>query len=129
MHDYPLLNLFLTMLWFFLWILWIFLLIRVISDIFRSDDMGGWGKAGWTIVVIVLPYLGVLLYLILRGGGMHKREVTTAQANEAAVQDYIRSVSGTSASTAEELAKLAGLRDSGVITPAEFDAQKAKLLT
>jgi ABC-type multidrug transport system fused ATPase/permease subunit len=127
-QDYPLLNLFWTMLWLFLWILWIFLLIRIILDIFRSDDLGGWGKALWVIFIIILPFLGVLVYLIARGTGMHRRDVREARATDEAMRGYIQSAAGTSTSTAEELSKLAALRDQGVLTQAEFDAQKAKLL-
>jgi ABC-type multidrug transport system fused ATPase/permease subunit len=127
-QDYPLLNLFWTMLWLFLWILWIFLLIRIILDIFRSDDLGGWGKALWVIFIIILPFLGVLVYLIARGSSMHRRDAREARATDEAMRDYIQSAAGTSTSTAEELGKLAALRDQGVLTQAEFDAQKAKLL-
>jgi hypothetical protein len=126
--HYPLLNLFWTMLWLFLWILWIFLLIRIIMDVFRDDEMSGWGKAGWTIFLIILPFLGVLVYLIARGGSMHKRDIKEAQAADAAMRSYVQSAAGTSTSTAEELQKLASLRDSGVLSQQEFDAQKAKLL-
>jgi hypothetical protein len=127
-QDYPLLNLFWTMLWLFIWILWIFLLVRIILDIFRSDDLGGWGKALWVIFIIVLPFLGVLVYLIARGSGMYKRDVRDARAADEATRSYIQSVAATTPSTAEELSKLASLRDQGVLTQAEFDAQKAKLL-
>jgi hypothetical protein len=127
--GYPLLDIFLTMVYLFLWILWIFLLIRIISDIFRSRDLSGLGKAGWTIFLIVLPLLGALLYLIVRGGRMHEREVRQADANEQAVRSYIQSAAGTSASTAQELEHLATLRDRGVLTEQEFAAQKARLLS
>jgi hypothetical protein len=126
--HYPLLNLFWTMLWLFLWILWIFLLVRIIMDIFRSDDLGGWGKAGWTIFIIILPFLGVFVYLIARGEGIYKRDARDAQAADQAMRSYIKSASGSSTSTADELHKLADLRDRGVISAQEFDAQKAKLL-
>ena len=123
---FPLLNIFLTMLWFFLWILWIFLLVRIISDVFRSHDLSGWGKAGWTLFIIVLPFLGALMYLIFRGGSMHTREVQQAQNADEALRTYVRQTTG--AGTSDELAKLAALRDQGVLTPEEFAAQKAKLL-
>src|SRR5690349_19131340 len=86
--SYPLLNLFLTMLWFFLWILWFILLFRVIVDIFRDDDLGGWGKAGWMIFVCVLPFLGIFVYLIARGRGMGERELRRAQRQEQAFREY-----------------------------------------
>jgi len=123
----PLLDLFWTILYIFVLFAWIWLLIVVFGDIFRSD-MSGWGKAGWTIFVILLPLLGVLIYLIVNGGDMQDRSAREALAVDQAQRDYIRSVAGTSASPAEELTKLAGLRDSGVISQSEFDTQKAKLL-
>ena len=128
-QDYPLLNLFWTMLELFLWVLWFFLLFRIIVDIFRSDDLGGWGKTLWLIFVIVLPFLGVFVYLIARGSSMGERDARQAQEADAAARAYIQSAAGTSASTADELAKLASLRDQGVITDAEFAAQKAKVLS
>jgi hypothetical protein len=123
----PLLDLFLTMLWFFLFVVWIWLLISVYSDIFRSDDLGGWGKALWVVFVLLLPYLGVFVYLIARGGQMHERSVARAAAAEQAAQTYIREVAA-APSPAEELTKLAQLRDQGVLSADEFEAQKAKLL-
>jgi ABC-type multidrug transport system fused ATPase/permease subunit len=128
-QDYPLLNLFWTMLWLFIWILWIFLLVRIILDIFRSDDLGGWSKALWVIFIILLPFIGVLVYLIARGSGMQKRDVRDARAADQEMRSYIRSAAAeTPPSTAEELSKLASLRDQGVLSQAEFDTQKAKLL-
>ena len=129
-QDYPLLNLFWTMLWLFLWILWIFLLVRIILDIFRSDDLGGWGKALWVIFIVILPFIGVLVYLIARGAGIQRRDARQARAADQEMRGYIREVAATpgTPSTAEELTKLATLRDQGVLTEAEFDAQKAKLL-
>jgi hypothetical protein len=122
----PLLDLFWTMLWFFLFIMWIWLLISIFSDIFRRD-MSGWAKAGWVFFLIVLPLLGALVYLIANGGDMQARTVKDYQAMESAQKDYIRQVAGPG-SAADELEKLAGLRDSGVISEDEFAAQKAKLL-
>jgi hypothetical protein len=128
-QDYPLLNLFWTMLWLFVWILWIFLLVRIILDVFRSDDLGGWSKALWVIFIIILPFIGVLVYLIARGSGMQKRDVRDARAADQEMRSYIRSAAAeTPPSTAEELSKLASLRDQGVLSQAEFDTQKAKLL-
>ncbi|KQX46210.1 MULTISPECIES: SHOCT domain-containing protein [unclassified Streptomyces] len=132
MDDYPLLNLFWTMLWFFLWIMWLFLLFKVITDIFRDHSLNGWAKAGWLVLCIVLPYLGVLIYVIARGRSMGERDVKQAKASEAAFQDYIRKTAGTqgggAASPTDELARLAELRDKGAITPEEFDKAKAKVL-
>ena|SRR5215471_8154264 len=126
--SYPLLDAFWTMLWFFLWILWIFLVIRILIDVFRSEDMNGWAKAGWTIFIVLLPLLGVLVYLIARGQGMAKRDVKDAQAQESAFRDYVREAAGPQPSVGDELGKLASLRDSGVLTEAEFAQQKARLL-
>jgi putative oligomerization/nucleic acid binding protein/phospholipase D-like protein len=128
-QNYPLLDAFLTMLWFFLWILWIFLLIKIFIDIFRSEDMGGWAKAGWSIFVIILPFLGVLVYLIARGSGMAHRDQQQAIAADQAARSYIQSAAGTSTSVAEEVTKLAALRDQGVLTDQEFETQKAKVLS
>ena len=127
-YDYPLLGVFWTFMFWFLWIAWILLLFRVISDIFRSRDLGGVGKAFWALFVIVLPWLGVLVYLITRGGRMAERDIEEASAREEAFQDYIRRTAGTT-STADELTKLSDLRAQGVITDTEFEQQKAKLLT
>jgi len=111
---------------FFLLVAWIWVVISVIADIFRSKDLSGWGKGAWMFFVIVLPWLGVLAYLIFRGDGMHERSMEAiAKANEQQ-RNYIQSVAGVS--TADELAKLADLKEKGVITDAEFEAQKAKLL-
>ena len=125
--NYPLLDAFWTMLWFFLWILWFFLLFRIILDIFRSKDLGGWGKAGWLIFVCILPFLGVFVYLIARGSKMAQRDVEDAQAADQAARSYIRDVAQES-SPADQLAKLADLRERGVISDAEFQQSKAKVL-
>ena len=123
----PLLDAFLTMMWFFLWILWFFLLFRIIMDIFRSKDLGGWGKAGWLIFVIILPFLGIFVYLIARGHKMAERDVTQAQEQDQAFREYVQEAAhGTS--TADELTKLADLRDRGVISEADFQQGKDKVL-
>lgn len=127
MTNYPLLDLFLTMLWFFVWILWIFLLFRILMDLFRSD-VSGWAKAGWMIFIILLPFIGVLVYLIVHGRDMTKREVKTAQEQDQQFREYVKSAAGSSTSTAEEISKLAALHQQGVLTDDEFAAQKAKLL-
>jgi Short C-terminal domain/Phospholipase_D-nuclease N-terminal len=127
--DYPLLNAFLTMLWFFLWILWIWLVFMIIFDIFRSNDLGGWAKAGWVIFVIIVPLIGVLVYLIARGGKMQERRVREAQANDQAFRAYVRDAAGNGSSHADQLAKLADLHERGVITDAEFEQGKAKVLS
>ncbi|MGH8835360.1 MAG: SHOCT domain-containing protein [Actinomycetes bacterium] len=125
----PLLDLFWAMLWFFLWVAWIWLLIIILMDVFRSDDMGGWAKALWTLFIIFLPFLGVLIYLIARGKGMSERSMKEAVAREQQTQEYIKAVSATSAtSSADELEKLARLRSNGTISEEEFQAAKAKIL-
>lgn len=125
--DYPLLELFWTMLWFFLWIAWIMLLFRTIGDIFRSRDLGGGGKALWTIFVVVAPFLGVFVYLIARGSAMHERDYERALAQEQAFRSYVQDAA-TPTGSADELVKLADLKERGVITEAEFQTQKAKIL-
>jgi hypothetical protein len=126
--SYPVLDAFLTMLYFFLFIIWIWLLIMVFVDIFRSQDLGGWGKALWAIFVIILPFLGVFVYLIARGGKMHERAAQQAAEQQAAFDDYVRQTAGGSDDTASQLQKLADLKSQGVINDAEFEAQKSKLL-
>jgi hypothetical protein len=126
--TYPILDLFWTMLQIFVFIIWIWLLIAIFSDIFRSHDMGGGAKALWFIFVLVVPLLGVLVYLLARGGSMHERAVAQAQRQQHAFDDYVRQTAG-GASQADELAKLADLKAKGVLTDAEFEVQKAKLLT
>ncbi len=123
----PLLDLFWSMLWFFMFFLWIWLLITVFADIFRSE-ISGWGKAGWVLFVVILPFLGVLIYLIANGDDMQNRSMKQAADMQNAQRDYIQSVAGSSSSSADEIGKLAALRDSGHITNEEFQAQKAKLL-
>ncbi|KOU21254.1 membrane protein [Streptomyces sp. WM6372] len=132
MDDYPALSVFWSMLWFFLWIMWLFLLFKIITDIFRDHEMSGWGKAGWLIFVIILPFLGVLIYVIVRGKSMTQRDVKQAKESEAAFQDYIRKTAGTSSaggSHVDELARLVELKDKGALSEAEFQQAKTKLLT
>lgn len=126
---YPLLDVFWTMLWFFLWVMWIFLLFRVVMDIFRSRDLGGWGKAGWTAFVILLPFLGVFVYLIARGKKMGERDVAEAQTQERAFRAYVRDAAQANGSTADEISKLADLHDHGMISDAEFERGKEKILS
>jgi type VI protein secretion system component VasK len=128
MSNYPLLDLFLTMLWFFLWVLWIILLFYIITDIFRSRDLSGWGKAAWLLFVIVIPLLGVLVYLIARGDSMHDRQAQQAQAQDEVLRTYVRDAAGNGNGRADELTRLAGLHDSGVLNDQEFEQAKAKVL-
>ena len=127
-YDYPLLGAFWTFLWFFLWILWFFLLFRIIIDIFRDHSMSGWAKAAWLIFIIILPFLGVFVYLIARGSSMAQRDMDQAKSQEQAFRSYVQDAAGSGGSTASELSRLADLKASGVITDAEFQQQKAKLL-
>jgi type VI protein secretion system component VasK len=124
----PLLDLFWTTLWFFLFFAWIWLLITIVADIFRSHDLNGWMKALWVLFVAVVPWLGVLVYLIARGGSMQERAMSDAAQREQASRDYIRQAASGGGSTADELTKLVQLRDSGVITAEQFEAQRAKIL-
>ena len=127
--SYPVLDAFLTMLYFFLFIIWIWLLIMVFFDIFRSHDISGWAKALWVIFIIILPFLGVFVYLIARGGKMQERRVHDVQQQQQAFDSYVRQAAGTSGEdTASQLSKLADLKSQGVLTDAEFEAQKAKIL-
>ena len=116
-----------SMLWFFMFVIWIWVLIAIFGDIFRSQDMGGGAKAFWIIFVVILPWLGILIYLIARGSGMHERALAQAQANDAAFKQYVQQTAGES-SAADQIAKLADLKAKGAITDAEFEAQKAKIL-
>ena len=128
--SYPVLDAFLTMLYFFLFIIWIYLLIMVFVDVFRSHDMGGWAKALWVIFVIVLPFLGVFVYLIARGSKMQERSAREAAEQQQAFDAYVKETAGTSGNgVADQLSKLADLRSQGVLTDAEFEAQKSKILS
>jgi hypothetical protein len=126
-YSYPLLGAFWTIIEIFLWVLWFWVLITVFIDIFRSRDLSGWGKALWFLFVLIIPLIGVLVYLIVRGGSMHDRMVKQAQQDDQQFRDYVQDAAG-SASPADQLTKLADLRDRGVITQEEFDRQKAKIL-
>jgi hypothetical protein len=127
--SYPVLDAFLTILYFFMFFIWIWLLIMVFGDIFRSHDLGGMAKALWCIFIIVIPFLGVFVYLIARGGKMHERQARAAADQQKAFDQYVRQAAGTSGEdTASQLSKLADLKNQGVLTDAEFEAQKAKIL-
>ena len=121
-------QVFLSMLYFFLFFIWIWLLIGVFADIFVSRDLGGWAKALWVIFVILVPYLGVFVYLIARGHKMSEHALQAAQAQDAAQREYIQSAVGASPSTADELARLANLKNQGVISDSEFEQLKAKAI-
>jgi hypothetical protein len=127
--NYPVLDIFWSILEFFLWVIWIWLLIWIFIDIFRSHDLSGWAKALWFLFVLIIPLVGVLVYLIVRGGSMHERAVKQANQQDQAFRHYVQQAADSSpASTADQLTKLADLRDRGVITADEFDREKQKLL-
>src|ERR1700733_567718 len=122
--SYPVLDAFLTILYFFLFIVWIWLAFMVFFDIFRSHDLSGWAKALWVIFIIVLPFLGVFFYLIFRGGSMHERAAQQAALQQKHFDQYVRQAAGTpGADTASQLTKLAELRKENMITEEEFQSE------
>jgi hypothetical protein len=127
-YNYPLLDFFWTIFEVFLWVIWIWILIWIFIDIFRSHDLSGFAKALWFLFVLFIPLIGVLVYLIVRGGSMHERAVQQAQQEDQAARTYIREAAGDQ-SSADQLTKLAELRDKGVLTPEEFEREKAKILS
>ena len=127
-YSYPLLGAFWTILEVFLWVLWIWVLIYVFIDIFRSHDLSGWAKALWFLFVLFIPLIGVLVYLIARGSKMQERAVQSARQQDQEFRAYVQDAAG-SGNTADQLAKLADLRDRGVITAEEFEREKAKVLS
>ena len=124
--DYPFMDVLWSMIIFFFWVIWIWIVITVLIDIFRRHDIGGWAKAAWVIFVVILPWLGVLIYLIAEHDGMRERSVKQAQSQQQAFDDYVRETAGGGATA--DIAKAKELLDSGAITQAEFDALKAKAL-
>jgi hypothetical protein len=127
-QDHPLLSVFWTIFWVFMWMLWVFLVISILIDVFRSRNLSGWAKAAWTVLVVIFPLVGVLAYLIARGKSMAERQMGGAEGARLAGRPYPNDSVAASPSTAEEVDKLATLRDRGVITEQEFAAQKAKVL-
>ena len=125
--DYPFLDILWTMIIFFVWITWIWMVIGIFADIFSRRDISGWSKAAWSVFVIVLPFLGVLIYLIANGDGMAERKQGQVQAQRAEFDDYVKNVAA-SGGPAHEIDKAKQLLDSGAISQAEFDALKAKAL-
>ena len=124
--DYSFMDVFWSMIIFFFWVIWIWIVITVLIDIFRRDDIGGWGKAAWVIFVVILPWLGVLVYLIVEHDGMRDRGVRQAQAQRREFDEYVRDAAG--GGSAGEIAKAKELLDTGAITQQEFEALKAKAL-
>jgi hypothetical protein len=123
--DYPFIDVFWSIIIFFFWVIWIWIVITVLIDIFRRSDIGGWAKAAWVIFVVILPWLGVLVYLIVEHDGMRERGIQQAQSQQREFDDYVRDTAGGSAA---EIAKAKELLDAGAITQEEFDALKAKAL-
>ena len=128
--DYPFLNIFWTMILFFFWVAWIWVLVMIFSDLFRRHDTSGWMKALWTIVLILFPFLGVLIYLIVNSRGMAERSAKQAQAQREQFDTYVQAAAakGGGAGAASEIEKAKALLDSGALTQAEFDSLKAKAL-
>ena len=124
--DYPFMDVFWSMIIFFFWVIWIWIVITVLIDVFRRDDIGGWAKAAWVIFVVILPWLGVLIYLIAQHDGMQKRSTNQALAQRQALDDHVREAAG--GGSAAEIAKAKELLDAGAITQNEFEALKAKAL-
>ena len=125
--DYPFMDVLWTMLIFFFWVIWIWIVVTVLIDVFRRNDIGGLAKAAWVIFVVILPWLGVLIYLIAQHDGMQKRSIKQAQAQQQAFDDRVRDAAG--GGSAGEIAQAKELLDSGAITQEEFAALKAKALT
>jgi hypothetical protein len=123
--DYPFIDVLWSMIIFFFWVIWIWIVITVLIDVFRRNDIGGFAKAAWVIFVVILPWLGVLVYLIVEHDGMRERSVSQAQAQKREFDEYVRDAAGGSAG---EIAKAKELLDSGAITQQEFEALKAKAL-
>lgn len=128
-YDYPVLGAFWTVMWVFLWVLWIFLLFRIIADLFRDDSLGGWAKTAWLVFVVLLPFLGVFVYVCVRGAGMGRREAHHAKSQRHDVDEYIRKTAGSGASSAEELAKLSEMKSAGHLSEEEFQRAKEKILS
>ncbi len=126
--DYPLLNIIWTMLVFFGLFLWIALIFRAFIDLFGRHDVSGWGKAGWTVLIVLIPLIGVCVYFIAEGKGMAQREAAKAKRSQGEFDDYVRDVAGSGSGPAEDIAKAKGLLDSGAIDAAEFEKLKAKAL-
>lgn len=129
-YDYPVLGAFWTAMWVFLWVLWVFLLFRVVLDLFRDDSLNGWVKAAWLVFVLVLPFLGVFIYVCVRGSAMGRREAQHSKAQQHEVDQYIRKTAGSgSGGSAEELARLAEMKSAGHLSEEEFQRAKDKILS
>jgi general stress protein CsbA len=124
--DYPFMNVLWSMIIFFAWVAWIWILIVILTDVFRRQDIGGWTKALWTIFLVVIPFLGVLVYLVAQHDGMAERQQKDVQAQQAQFDSYVRQAAGTGGGAASEIEKAKALLDSGAITQSEFETLKAK---
>jgi hypothetical protein len=127
--DYPFLNILWTMIIFFCWVVWIWIMVVILTDVFRRRDISGWGKAAWVAFLIVLPFLGALVYLISQHDKMADRSAEAARGQQAEFDHYVKSVAGNGGGAASEIEKAKQLLDTGAITQSEFDALKAKALT
>jgi uncharacterized membrane protein YcjF (UPF0283 family) len=127
--DYPFMDILWSMIIFFVWVAWIWTLIMIVGDLFRRHDTSGWAKAAWVAFLIIIPFLGVLVYLIANGHGMAQRSAERAQAAQSQFNDYVQSVAKDGGGAASELEKAKRLLDSGALTQPEYDALKAKLIT
>ena len=126
--SYPFLEFLWSMLIFFAWVIFIWVAITVLIDVFRRHDISGWGKAGWTVLVVIIPWLGVLIYLIVNHEGMAERRYREVSNQQAQFDDYVRKTAGSGGGAASEIERAKKLLDDGAITPAEFDSLKAKAL-
>ena len=126
--SHPLLNAFWMIFWFFVWIMWLMLLFRVIADVFSDRKLSGWAKVGWTLLVLLMPFIGIFIYLVARGDGMAERAQAHADQGKQAFDDYVRQTAGSGGGTVDQLSKLADLKTSGAISDDEFEQAKRKLL-
>jgi uncharacterized membrane protein YcjF (UPF0283 family) len=130
MDDFSVWDVFVSIFWFMILFAWIMLLFRILADVFRDHELSGWGKAGWVILIVLFPWVGVLIYLIARGSSMNERAIKDAQAADAQMRAYVQDAAGTSGggNVSSELKELTALRDAGTITPEEYEQAKAKVL-
>jgi hypothetical protein len=126
--DYPFLNILWTMIIFFSWVIWIWMIIVILGDVFRRRDLSGWGKAAWTVFLIVLPFLGALIYLIANHDGMADRNLKESQRAQAEFDNYVKTVAKDGGGATAEIERAKGLLDSGAINQSEYEAIKAKAL-
>ena len=126
--DYPFLDILWSMIIFFVWVVWIWMMVIILTDVFRRRDLSGWGKAGWAVFLIVLPFLGAFVYLIAEGKNMADRRAEEVRGQQAQFDDYVKTVAADGGGAAAEIEKAKQLLDSGAITQTEFDQLKTKAL-